>query len=456
MTTCRFSTPAAGTGTFVTNLIEYLPVERLEYKYLNEIHANEVAILPYYIANLNIEYTYKQRTNRYLEFPNLCFVDTLDNMDWRGTSGSTFTYQMGLKLGAISEENLLRLKGQNEQTISVIIGNPPYNANQRNWNEFNPNIIYPDIDQRIQDTYVAESSAQKTKQYDMYKRFIRWASDRLADDGIIAFITNRSYLESFQDDGFRKSILKEFDHLYVMDLGGDTRRHQGVGNVFNITVGVAVGFFVRTKSKQPGQIHYSFVPDGLPSYSKLAILSSNLHFPQIEFENICPDSKHNWLNQSVSDFGELLPLIDRKVKHSSQPMRGQTVFGLYSLAVSTNRDEWVYDFDIQNLREKALFFADTYNDLLDNSDYSYPISIKWSRDLRNEFQRGRRIIYSEANRIQSLYRPFVVKHHFADFTMNDVLTGKHYAMFGSDLRQPNKVICFLAPAGRPVFFSFLH
>ena len=181
--------PATGTGTFITNLINHLPADRLEYKYLNEIHANEVEILPYYIANLNIEYTYKERTGRYLEFPSLCFVDTLDNMDWQGASGAAVQRQTQLNLGGVSEENWIRVQEQNEKPISVIIGNPPYNANQQNWNDANANREYPVIDRRVRETYVASSSAQKTKQYDMYKRFIRWASDRLADNGIVAFVT---------------------------------------------------------------------------------------------------------------------------------------------------------------------------------------------------------------------------------------------------------------------------
>ena len=119
--------PATGTGTFITNLIDYLPDDRLEYKYLNEIHANEVAILPYYIANLNIEYTYKEKTGQYLEFPNLCFVDTLDNMDWQGSTGGAVTRQSGFNLGGLSIDNWMRIQEQNEKTISVIIGNPPYN-----------------------------------------------------------------------------------------------------------------------------------------------------------------------------------------------------------------------------------------------------------------------------------------------------------------------------------------
>ncbi len=210
--------PATGTGTFITNLIEYLPADRLEHKYRNEMHANEVAILPYYIANLNIEYTYKEKTGQYLEFPNLCFVDTLDNMDWQGSTGGAVTRQSGFNLGGLSVDNWMRIQEQNEKTISVIIGNPPYNANQQNENDNNKNREYPAIDSRISETYIKESTAQKTKQYDMYKRFIRWASDRLSDDGIIAFVSNRAFLDARQDDGFRRVVADEFNELWVIDL----------------------------------------------------------------------------------------------------------------------------------------------------------------------------------------------------------------------------------------------
>ena len=135
--------PATGTGTFITSLINHLPLDRLEHKYRHEIHANEVAILPYYIANLNIEYTYRERTGRYLEFPNLCFVDTLDNMDWQGASGGAVTRQGAFNLGGVSEENWIRVQEQNEKSISVIIGNPPYNANQQNENDNNKNREVP-------------------------------------------------------------------------------------------------------------------------------------------------------------------------------------------------------------------------------------------------------------------------------------------------------------------------
>ena len=270
--------PATGTGTFITNLINYLPADRLQHKYDHEIHANEVAILSYYIANLNIEYTYRERTGHYREFPGLCFVDTLDNMAWTGATGGAVERQGVFELGAMSEENWIRVQEQNEKDISVIIGNPPYNANQQNENDNNKNRQYPEIDRRISETYIAASTAQKTKQYDMYKRFIRWASDRLADDGIVGFITNRAYLEARQDDGFRKITSDEFTDLYILDLGSDVRRNPKISgtthNVFGIQTGVAVAFFVRDKARLGQcQIHYARREDVELARDKLAFLN---------------------------------------------------------------------------------------------------------------------------------------------------------------------------------------
>ena len=268
--------PATGTGTFVTSLIDYLPADQLEYKYLNEIHANEVAILPYYIANLNIEYSYREKTGRYSEFPNLCFVDTLDNLDWQRSS-ATGGQPTLFNLGGLSEENWIRVQEQNEKPISVIIGNPPYNDSATLWGDGGANRADYVIDGRISETYVKEGTAQKTHQYDMYKRFLRWASDRLADDGIIAFITNRAYLDARQDDGFRKVASREFSDLYVIDLGSDVRRNPKISgtthNVFGIQTGVAIGFFVRQKARLGNfGIHYTRREDAELAVDKLAYL----------------------------------------------------------------------------------------------------------------------------------------------------------------------------------------
>ena len=302
--------PATGTGTFITSLINYLPEDRLEYKYRNEIHANEVAILPYYIANLNIEYTYQQRTGRYLEFPNLCFVDTLDNLDWQqqGATGGAVTRQGSFNLGGLSEENWIRIQEQNDKRISVILGNPPYNANQQNENDNNKNREYPEMDRRISETYIAASTAQKTKQNDMYKRFIRWASDRLDDDGIIAFVSNRAFLDARQDDGFRKVVPQEFNELWVIDLKGNARtsgerRRQEAGNIFDdkIRVGIAIYFLVRKKDSKGFKLFYNAVEDYTKSPEKVTYIKDR-DLTSFDFEQITPDSKSNWLNQSDSYF----------------------------------------------------------------------------------------------------------------------------------------------------------
>ena len=449
--------PATGTGTFVTSLINYLPPERLEHKYRHEIHANEVAILPYYIANLNIEYSYRERTGRYLEFPNLCFVDTLDNMDWQqaGATGGAVTRQAAFNLGGLSEENWIRVQEQNEKPISVIIGNPPYNANQQNENDNNKNREYPAIDRRISETYVAASTAQKTKQYDMYKRFIRWASDRLADDGIIAFITNRAYLDTRQDDGFRQLAAKEFSDLYILDLGSDVRRNPKISgtthNVFGIQTGVAIGFFVREKARL-GQcgIHYARREDDELAIDKLAYLRE-AELDEIEFEDITPDEKHNWLNQSQSDFEELLPLADRQTKLAKTVAEEQAVFGLYSLGVVTNRDEWVYDFDESGISDKVLFFCRSYRSEMQRFEaempHSYAIgdwvnrSIKWTTELEQHLIKGDDLSFSECNIVPSLYRPFVAKHCY----YAPIITHRRYQMpqiFPHSIAPSNKVICF--------------
>ena len=455
--------PATGTGTFVTNLIDYLPANMLEYKYLNEIHANEVAILPYYIANLNIEYTYREKTGQYIEFPNLCFVDTLDNLGWQQQRAETAREanipvaprQSTFNLGGLSVENWIRIQEQNEKPISVIMGNPPYNANQSNWNEFNPNREYPEIDQRIRETYIAVSAAQKTKQYDMYKRFIRWASDRLDDDGVISFVTNRAYIDSHQDDGFRHVAANEFSDVYILDLGSDVRRNPKISgtthNVFGIQTGVAIGFFVRNGSRL-GEcaIHYARREDEELALDKLAYLHK-AELDAIEFSDITPDSGNNWIEQGNPNYGNLMLLVNRRTKGAKTSGDEQSVFEMHSLGVSTNRDEWVYDASLANLHAKARFFSGAYNDLLDKKDASYPPVIKWSRDLRNEFRRGRRVTYTEASALTSLYRPFITKYHFADFTMNDVLTRNHYEILGDNLLQSNKILFFSGIASSKPF-----
>jgi predicted helicase len=239
--------PATGTGTFICDLLEYIPKQYLARKYKHEIHANEVAILPYYIANLNIEYTFQNKMGYYEEFQNSCFVDTLDNIGGLNYGGKQHD------MFGFSAENAERIKKQNDKKISVIIGNPPYNANQQSENDNNKNREYKAVDKRIKDTFIKNSSAQKTKVYDMYARFFRWAMDRLAENGLIAFVCNRSFIESRTFDGFRKSIFEEFDYVYIIDTQSDVRKNPKIAgtthNVFGIQTGVAIVFLVKVQQK---------------------------------------------------------------------------------------------------------------------------------------------------------------------------------------------------------------
>ena len=249
--------PATGTGTFICDIIDHIPPHKLAKKYLDEIHANEVAILPYYVANLNIEFTFKQKMGHYKQFPNLCFVDTLDNINGlERTLGPQVIekYKRTGDLFAVSSENAARIKRQNERKISVVIGNPPYNAKQENYNYQNSNRAYTFVDKRIKDTYIEHGTAQnQIVVYDMYTRFYRWAMDRVERDGIIAFITNRSFIDSRAFDGFRKCVQDEFAYAYIIDTHSDVRVNPKIAgtshNVFGIQTGVAVMFLERISKK---------------------------------------------------------------------------------------------------------------------------------------------------------------------------------------------------------------
>ena len=451
--------PATGTGTFVTNLIKFLPEDRLEHKYLKEIHANEVAILPYYIANLNIEYSYKERTGRYLEFPNLCFVDTLDNMDWEGqgaTSGGV-TRQSAFNLGGLSTDNWIRVQSQNEKRISVIIGNPPYNANQQNENDNNKNREYPEIDRRIRDSYVKESTAQKTKQYDMYKRFIRWASDRLTDDGIIAFVSNSVFLHGSQDDGFRKVIAKEFNELWVIDLkgnartSGERRRREG-GNIFDdkIRVGVAVYFLVRSKEADGFGLFYNAVEDYAKSPAKVEYIRGQ-PLAAFDFSGVTPDAKNNWLDQTDNDFESLTPVANRETKLAKSAKEEGAIFGLYSLGIVSARGEWVWDFSRGALSDKMATFAETYHQEMTRFSIESPEpdgvgdwvdrSIKWTSELEAHLVKGNPITFATQHIGRALFRPFVSKYCYNA----PIVIHRRYQIpriFPHDKSEENKVICF--------------
>ena len=412
--------PAVGTGTFITEIIEYLPENQLKYKYQNEIHCNEVSILPYYIANLNIEYTYKQKTSEYLPFDNICFVDTLDNLG--------FTYKdKQYKMFGLTDTNMERIRRQNERKISVIIGNPPYNANQLNENENNKNRPYDEVDKRIKETYIKNSTAQKTKLYDMYARFYRWASDRVDENGIIAFVTNRSFLDSRTFDGFRKVVTDEFSYIYIIDLGGDVRKNpklSGTKNsVFGIQTGVTIAFMLKKQPKQSlCQILYSRRPEMELATEKLEFLR-NTRFSDVQFETIHPDKNHNWLNLAEDDWSDLILVASKEAKLGKTQAEQQTIFKLFSLGVVTARDEWAYDFDNSKLSKKVKFFYALFNDeqkrwrksnKKEETNDFVDRAIKWTSELEDHLSKGTQLIYNPKYLTTAFYRPFVKQHFYYD------------------------------------------
>jgi predicted helicase len=438
--------PATGTGTFITELIEYLPARSLAQKYREDLFCNEVAILPYYIANLNIEYCYQQKTGSYEEFNNICFLDTLDHAGLKEEQKDLFS---------ISVENTERIQRQNAEDLTVIIGNPPYNAWQENFNLRNANRPYGEIDKRLKDTYIKKGKAQnKIAVYDMYVRFYRWASDRLTE-GVLCFITNSSFLDSKAFDGFRKCIQEEFDYAYFLDLGGNVREISGRDGVFigeehtifgiSAMTGIVIGFLVKKRGNHDGcKLFYChpFHIHALRS-EKLNYLKAT-KFADIDFERIRPDAKQNWINQTDNDFDQLLPLVDKEVKAG----RGdRCVFRLFSAGVQTKRDEWVYDFSKEDLSRKIQHLIKIYQSPKSKSQSIG--EVKWDHDLAKYLERGIKKTFGEHQISEALYRPFAKRMLYFDRHFNS-RTFQLYSLF-EEGKSENKALWIKSGSAIPFY-----
>ncbi len=403
-----------------------------------------MAILPYYVANLNIEATYAAITGEYEEFHNLCFVDTLDNVGLHtaahGTTADLF--------GSVSEENVARIKRQNSRRISVVIGNPPYNANQANENDNNKNREYPDIDARIKQTYIAESTAQKTKLYDIYARFFRWASDRLAADGVLAFVTNRSFIDSRTFDGFRKTVGSEFAEAYVVDLGGDVRANPKLSgtkhNVFGIQTGVAISFFVKRQGvsgKKGCRVFYARRPEMETAEEKLAWLSSSRP-SRLAFEELRPDGKHNWLSAGESDFATLLPVIDKTTKAARRTIEERAIFRNFTLGVVTNRDDWVYGESPAEVRQKVEYLIQEYEKQRQAGELENGTEqrIKWTRAVKRDLAANVPYSFDEGKLVVANYRPFVQRSLYYSRRLNEMVYRTPELFGDGTVRTPTVVI----------------
>ncbi|MBX9616428.1 MAG: N-6 DNA methylase [Caulobacteraceae bacterium] len=437
--------PATGTGTFIVELMEHFRgrPEKLAWKYLTELYANEVAILPYYVANLNIEATYAAIVGSYEEFPGLCFVDTLDNVAALGIYSG---HQHDL-FANISDENSERVKRQNSRKISVVIGNPPYNAWQENYNQNNANRPYARVDERIKTTYIKEGTAQNQNSvYDMYTRFVRWASDRVKDEGVIAFIIGRKPFAKAAYDGFRKVIAREFAEIWVFDLGGDVRDNPKLSgtkhNVFGIQTGVAMVFLVKKKGHKGGAvIRYARRPEMETAEDKLSAISAIGGISKLSVETIQPDKKNDWLDRSENDWEKLLPIISKDDKAGIGPAKGTAIFHLFSRGIGTYRDDWVYDERRSDLAVKVSHFIDVYEASRRDADFPGRTSIKWDADLTKYREAGVAKSFSESAIVQAAYRPFTKRWLYFDQHLN----GRRYqlpSMFG---RGSNPTAVFTDP-----------
>ena len=330
--------PFTGTGTFIVHVLERISMERLDKKYADEMHANEISILPYYIAALNIENAYRERTGRYGEFENICWMDTFES----GTKNyEKMTEYMG-------HDNVRRIAEQQKSRINLIIGNPPYSAGQHNYNEENQNLSYPHVDARIKDTYARKTKSGGIKSlYDSYIRAFRWASDRIAEFGIVAFVTNGGFMRSEAAAGVRAYMHEEFTDVWCLDLRGNARtkgepRKREGGNAFGSgsRAPVAITILVRNPDKKEHEIHYKDIGDYLSAEQKLGIISDAGSIPGIkDWQTIKPDRNHDWLDQRNYTFAEYLQMGSKEAKSGKE----NAIFRTYSLGIATNRDVWVYN-----------------------------------------------------------------------------------------------------------------
>ena len=326
--------PCTGTGNFVVNLLRRMPGRDLPRVYREQLFANEVMLLPYYIAALNIEHAYYELTGTYEPFEGLCFVDTLDLTE----KGQAHLY--------VTEKNAERVERQRRTPITVVLGNPPYNMGQQNENDNNKNRQYTVIDERIKETYAKDSKATlKTKLYDPYVKFFRWATDRLQKrDGIVCFVSNNSFIDQQAFDGMQKHLLKDFTDIYHVDLHGNVQKNPKLSgtthNVFGIKVGVGITVAVRHVDTGEQYLHYFRLPEDWRKERKLAWLSTKARLGRVEWQS---HYSGQWLQSGESEFSDFTPMCS-KVARAAEFER-HTIFKTYSLGVSTNRDGVAYSFD---------------------------------------------------------------------------------------------------------------
>ncbi len=411
--------PFTGTGTFITRLIQsgLIKPEELPHKYKHEIHANELVLLAYYIAAINIEAAYHSEViDEYTPFEGICLTDTFQ------------MYEKDDLVDALLEDNSARRKRQKALDIRVIVGNPPYSVGQRSENDNNDNVEYPSLDARIRSTYSARSSATLAKGlYDSYIRAIRWASDRVGDAGIIGFVTNAGFLEANTAAGLRKCLVDEFSTLYVFHLRGNARtsgeqRRKEKDNVFGMgsRAPIAISLLVKNPDAQVhGQIHFHDIGDYLSREEKLERIAGYNSVAGIEqWQQITPDDHGDWLKQRDDSFNQFIVVGDKKGDELK-------LFDNFSQGILTARDAWAYNASKHKLEANMSSMIGFYNaelqrfnaahpaldkkgreDVLEAFIDTNPQRISWTHNIKQDLARNRLYAFEGESMVFSLYRPF--------------------------------------------------
>jgi len=450
--------PFTGTGTFITRLLQsgIIPPGKLPLKY-HEIHANEIVLLAYYIAAINIESVYhallsehstntQENSTDYQPFEGICLTDTFQ------------MYEKEDLVDEILQVNSNRRKRQKSLDIQVIIGNPPYSAGQESANDNNANIAYPNLDEQIRSTYAEYStSTNKNALYDSYIRAIRWASDRIENNGVIGFVTNGGYLESNSADGLRKCLAEEFSSLYIFHLRGNQRtsgersRKEG-GKIFGSgsRAPIAISILVKNpNAEKHGQIYFHDIGDYLNRDQKLEMIADFQSINGISAQNgwtqIIPDQFNDWLNQRDPNFDTYLSMGDKKDKSAV------VIFENYSMGVGTSRDVWAYNSSYKKVKHNMQSMINFYNQEVErykNEKSSIKIQdfinkdqtkISWSSSLIPKVEKGIKVNFLENELVKSIYRPFNGQILYFDNTM--VHRVSQMPQIFPNNQVENKVIC---------------
>jgi predicted helicase len=416
--------PFTGTGNFIVNIMRHIPKAALPHKYAQELHCNEIMLLPYYVASMNIEHAYYEATGKYESFEGICLADTFQTINGKMSyfANGEKHEQQDMAIG-FNPENTKRINRQKAAPIRVVIANPPYNAGQINENDNNKNRKYPELERRVSATYGEASDATLLRKLsDPYVKAIRFATDRIGDSGIVCFVNNNSFFTEGTFDGMRKELAKDFDEIYVLDLGGNVRKNPKLSgtthNVFGIQVGASINVFVRLPKKADAnrrvKIRYHAVPVGWRKEEKYRFLEAKTDIKGVKWEKLEPDDKGNWItNDTDEEFESFLPIGSKEAKAG---MSVPSIFRTYSLGVSTNRDAVVYDFDAKRLAKRVEQFADDYNAELnrwqkkgrpkDVDNFVSYEKVKWSETLKRHLTDEVEAEFSVKRIRKSLYRPF--------------------------------------------------